>query len=64
MSLETSRPTTQRWAYPMLLAVMVVGLGTSGAPAPLYGIYAAKWGFAPLTTTIVFAVYAAAALVA
>ncbi|KQY60796.1 MFS transporter [Aeromicrobium sp. Root495] len=64
MSLETTRPAPQRWAYPVLLAILVVGLGTSGAPAPLYGIYAAEWGFAPLTTTIVFAVYAAAALVA
>ena len=54
----------QRWAYPVLMALVVVALGTSGAPAPLYGIYAHEWGFAPLTTTIVFAAYAAAALVA
>ncbi|MEH3033014.1 MAG: MFS transporter [Aeromicrobium erythreum] len=59
-----SAPTPQRWAYPALMALVVVALGTSGAPAPLYGIYAHDWGFAPLTTTIVFAAYAVAALVA
>ena len=64
MSLETSRPAGQRWAYLTFLATIAVALGTSGAPAPLYGIYAAEWHFAPLTTTIVFAVYAVAALVA
>lgn len=60
----TSAPQQQRWAYPVLMALVVVALGTSGAPAPLYGIYAHEWGFAPLTTTIVFAAYAGAALVA
>lgn len=54
---------TVRWPYAALLLLTGVALGVSGAPAPLYGIYAAEWGFAPITTTVVFAVYAVAALV-
>jgi MFS family permease len=52
----------QAWAYPLLIALLAVSLGVSGAPAPLYGLYAARWGLAPITTTLVFAVYALAAL--
>lgn len=63
------RPVTQvaaapapRWAYPGLLALLGTALGVSGAPAPLYGLYADEFDFAPLTITVVFAVYAVAAL--
>ena len=52
----------QAWAYPLLIALLAVALGVSSAPAPLYGLYAARWGLAPITTTLVFAVYAFAAL--
>src|SRR5689334_24093130 len=55
---------TQRWAYPLLLVLSGVALGVSGVPAPLYGIYETNWHLSPLATTIVFAVYAVAALVA
>ncbi|MET7769957.1 MFS transporter [Nocardia sp. NPDC005366] len=54
--------TTQRWAYALVLAATGVALGVSGVPAPLYGIYETQWRLSPLTTTIVFAVYAFAAL--
>lgn len=57
------RARTQDWAYGLLLVLLAVALGISGAPAPLYGVYAREWDFAPLTTTIVFAVYAFGALV-
>lgn len=53
---------TQRWAYPLLLVLSGVALGVSGLPAPLYGIYESNWHLSPLATTIVFAVYAVAAL--
>ncbi|MHA0289332.1 MFS transporter [Mycobacterium sp. C3-094] len=53
---------TQRWAYPLLLVLSGVALGVSGVPAPLYGIYESNWHLSPLATTIVFAVYAVAAL--
>jgi MFS family permease len=52
----------QAWAYPLLITLLAVSLGVSGAPAPLYGLYAERWGLAPITTTLVFAVYAFAAL--
>lgn len=52
----------QPWAYPLVMTLLAVALGVSGAPAPLYGVYEREWGLAPLTTTIVFAVYAVAAL--
>ncbi|QIS21531.1 MFS transporter [Nocardia terpenica] len=56
--------TAQPWAYALILAASGVALGVSGAPAPLYGLYQKQWHFSPLTTTIVFAVYAVAALAA
>jgi MFS family permease len=52
----------QTWAYPLLIALLAASLGVSGAPAPLYGLYAERWGLAPITTTLVFAVYAIGAL--
>lgn len=56
--------TPQRWAYGLILTISGIALGVSGMPAPLYGIYQREWHFTPLTTTIVFAVYAFAALAA
>lgn len=64
-TLTTTRPVRmvdQTWAYPLLITLLAVSIGVSGAPAPLYGIYAEKWGLAPLTTTLVFALYAFGAL--
>lgn len=49
-------------AYPLLIALLAVALGVSTAPAPLYGIYEQEWHLAPVTTTLVFAAYAFAAL--
>jgi MFS family permease len=48
--------------YPLLVTLLAVALGVSGAPAPLYGLYEREWHLAPITTTLVFAVYALAAL--
>jgi MFS family permease len=42
---------------------MALAIGISASPAPLYGLYANEWHFAPITTTVVFSAYAAAALV-
>lgn len=61
---ERSIAETQRWAYPLLLVLSGVALGVSGLPAPLYGIYETNWHLSPLATTVVFAVYAVAALAA
>ena len=54
--------TGQRWAYSLVLTLTGIALGVSGMPAPLYGIYQAEWHLTPLTTTVIFAVYAFAAL--
>jgi MFS family permease len=53
---------TQRGAYALLLVLSGVALGVSGLPAPLYGMYEKQWHLSPLSTTLVFAVYAVAAL--
>jgi MFS family permease len=60
----TPTAAEQAWAYPLLIALLAVSLGVSSAPAPLYGLYAERWGLAPITTTLVFAVYAFGALAA
>lgn len=52
----------QRWAYPLVLTLTALALGVSGLPAPLYRIYEETWHLSPLATTVVFAVYAFAAL--
>lgn len=65
MTVATDRAITgdhQRWAYSLLLILSGVALGVSGLPAPLYGMYQDVWHMSPLSTTIVFAVYAVAAL--
>lgn len=52
----------QRWAYPLLIGLLAVSLGVSAAPTPLYGLYEQRWDLEPITTTLIFAVYAVAAL--
>ena len=52
----------QRGAYTLLLVLSGIALGVSGLPAPLYGMYEEQWHLSPLSTTLVFAVYAIAAL--
>ncbi|MFI9383325.1 MFS transporter [Kutzneria sp. NPDC052558] len=49
----------------LLLASMVIALlAASSAPTPIYAIYQAEWGFSPITTTIVFGIYAVSVLAA
>ncbi|MEU2014122.1 MFS transporter, partial [Nocardia sp. NPDC019302] len=62
VAVAVDEQTAQPWAYALVLAASGVALGVSGVPAPLYGIYQKQWHLSPLTTTIVFAVYAVAAL--
>jgi MFS family permease len=48
-----------------LLASLVVSLlAASSAPTPLYAAYQRLWGFTPITTTVVFGMYAVAVLAA
>ena len=46
----------------LLASILVSFVAASAAPTPLYGIYQARWHFSPITTTVVFAVYAIAVL--
>lgn len=61
--LTTQRRPTARaaafWAVALVLGSFLAG---GSAPSPLYGSYAAAWGFSATTITIVFGVYAVALL--
>ncbi|MEW2429362.1 MFS transporter [Micromonospora sp. NPDC047644] len=46
----------------LLASILVSFLAASAAPTPLYATYQERWHFSPVTTTIVFAVYALAVL--
>jgi predicted MFS family arabinose efflux permease len=48
----------------VLASVIVALLASSAAPTPLYAIYQSQWHFTPITTTVVFGVYAIAMLAA
>jgi len=58
MSLARNR------AFLLQVSIIVSFLAGSSAPTPLYAVYQAAWGFSPITTTIVFGVYALAVLAA
>jgi predicted MFS family arabinose efflux permease len=49
-------------AFVLQLTILIALLASSSVPTPLYSIYQAKWGFTPITVTIVFALYAFAVL--
>src|SRR6516162_4571783 len=51
-----------RPAVIVLASLIVALLASSAAPTPLYAIYQAQWHFTPITTTVVFGVYAIAVL--
>jgi hypothetical protein len=48
----------------VLASLIVALLASSAAPTPLYAIYQDQWHFTPITTTVVFGVYAMAVLAA
>jgi len=48
----------------LLASTTLFFLAASSAPTPLYAVYQARWGFSPITTTVVFGVYAVAVLLA
>ena len=49
-----------RFGLWVVTAVLGLFLFAAGAPTPLYGIYASRWGFTPAMLTVIFAVYAVA----
>jgi predicted MFS family arabinose efflux permease len=50
-------------AFGLLTSILVTLLASSSAPTPLYATYQARWGFSPVTITVIFGVYAVAVLV-
>jgi predicted MFS family arabinose efflux permease len=57
-----SHQLSGRPAVFVLASLIVALLASSAAPTPLYAIYQARWHFTPITTTVVFGVYALAVL--
>jgi predicted MFS family arabinose efflux permease len=51
-----------RAAFGLQVSILVLFLASSSAPTPLYAVYEARWGFSPITVTVVFGVYALAVL--
>ncbi len=51
-------------AFYLMASIVISFLAGSSAPTPLYAVYQATWGFSPITTTVVFGVYALALLAA
>src|SRR5690348_17945191 len=62
--LRGRRRLSGRPAVFVLASLIVALLASSAAPTPLYAIYQAQWHFTPITTTVVFGVYAMAVLAA
>jgi predicted MFS family arabinose efflux permease len=48
--------------FVLLTSILVTLLAGSSAPTPLYATYQARWGFSPVTVTVIFGVYAVAVL--
>src|SRR5258708_26354442 len=55
-----ARRISGRPALYLLASLVVSLLAASAPPTPLYATYAQEWGFTPVTTTIIFRLYAAA----
>jgi predicted MFS family arabinose efflux permease len=51
-------------AFYLQASIILFFLAGSIAPTPLYVVYQAKWGFSPITVTVVFGIYALAVLCA
>ena len=66
-SRADDRPTQRRTlpkgvAFFLQASIVVSFLAASSSPTPLYAVYQAEWGFSPITTTVVFGIYALAVL--
>jgi MFS family permease len=62
MTRQTGLLSKQGITFGFLASIVVFFLAGSSAPTPLYSVYQAEWRFSPLTTTVVFGVYALAVL--
>ncbi len=57
-----SRRLPSRVSFYLLASITLFFLASSSAPTPLYAVYQSEWHFSPITTTVVFGVYALAVL--
>jgi predicted MFS family arabinose efflux permease len=68
--IEATPRRADRWHLPAGVAfylqasIVIFFLAGSSAPTPLYSVYQSEWGFSPITTTVVFGIYALAVLAA
>lgn len=51
-----------RVAFYLQASIVLFFLASSSAPTPLYSLYQHEWGFSPITTTVIFGIYAIAVL--
>jgi predicted MFS family arabinose efflux permease len=58
----TAATLRARVGFGLLTSILVTLLASSSAPTPLYATYQARWGFSPVTITVIFGVYAVAVL--
>lgn len=58
----TRRALPARVGFGLLTSILVTLLASSSAPTPLYATYQTRWGFSPVTITVIFGVYAVAVL--
>jgi predicted MFS family arabinose efflux permease len=49
-------------SFTLLASLALFFLAGSSALTPLYGVYQARWGFSPVTVTVIFGIYAIAVL--
>ena len=64
VAARATRGLSPEAAFYLQGSITVSFLAASSAPTPIYPLYQSQWGFAPVTTTVVFAVYAIAVLAA
>jgi MFS family permease len=55
-------PRRLRLGFWVLAAAFAVGLAYSSSPTPLYPIYDQRFGYGPITTTVIFAAYPTGAI--
>src|SRR3954447_21644788 len=58
---EVDPGVTARSFWTVVAALMAMMIA-AGAPSPLYGVYAQRIGFSPVTLTVIFAIYVVALL--
>jgi MFS family permease len=57
VSGSTGERGSAKAAYPLVALAMGLAVMGTNIPSPLYGVYAAEWGFSSGTVTLIFAVY-------